>query len=489
MAVGSMAEGAARALGELMTLRGLGAPAAGEVAVTGGDPFFAIPYRIGETVAAVLAATGVASNDLWELRTGRRQQVAVDVRHAAATLRTGDYTRLRGADGVFRPIPLPDPMAYMLTVTQPWRARDDRWVLPHFNLPHLAQRVLGVLRCEYTPQAVAAAVARWDSAALEDAIAAADACGGAIRSTQEWLAHPQGAYLAQRPVIEITRIGDSAPEPLAPAPGARPLSGLRVLDMTRILAGPITGRSLAEHGADVLLVTGKGLAQTPEHVRDTSHGKRSVFLDIEHGDESARAQELAQGADVFIGGYRPGRLEAHGLGVDELVRRRPGLVYLDISCYGSGGPLAGRAGWEQVAQAVTGICQAYGDIANGGRPKLVFAPMCDYTTGYLGALGVMLALARRAREGGSYHVQVSLCQSAMFIQRQSLLPDFARAPTVLADEELARLHVEADTGYGRMRTLGPALAMSETPPHWSRGTPEPGSDRPEWLEPPVAAPL
>jgi crotonobetainyl-CoA:carnitine CoA-transferase CaiB-like acyl-CoA transferase len=470
-----------RAFDELMALRDLAAPPEGEVLISGSDPFYRIPFRIGETTAAILAATGVAANDLWELRTGRRQRVGVDVRHAAATLRTVDYTRAQDDAGEFHHIPLPGDMSYMLTVTQPWQAKDGRWVLPHFNLPHLARRVLNVLQCDYNPQSVAASVAQWDSDALEAELARANACGGKIRSSEEWLAHPQGQYLAARPVIEITRVADGSPRPFKGADAGRPLSGIRALDLTRILAGPITGRSLAEHGADVLLVNGEHLPQTPEHVRDTSHGKRSAFLELTKPDDLAQVKALAKSADVFIGGYRPGRLGAHGLGMEELVEGHPGLIYLTISCYGSGGPLAGRAGWEQVAQAVSGICQKYGEIVNDGRPKLVFAPMCDYTTGYLGALGVMQALARRAREGGSYHVQVSLCQSAMFIQRQGLIADFDDAPARLTEQELASLYVEADTGYGRLRTLGPALRLSETPPRWARGTPRPGSDRPEWL--------
>ncbi|RZL89908.1 MAG: CoA transferase [Variovorax sp.] len=466
-----------------MALRGLPRPSVDEVRIHGIDPFFRIPYRIGETVAATLAAIGVASNDIWQMRTGRRQQVRVDVRHAAATVRTVDYSRAQDSTGKFHHIPLPSDMAYMLTVTQPWQANDGHWVLPHFNLPHLAQRVQGILQCEYTPRAVSEAVAKWDADALEKALADANACGGKIRSPEEWLAHPQGQYLAARPAIEITKLGDGPPEPFdqAEACAGRPLSGLRVLDLTRILAGPITGRTLAEHGADVLMVTAEGLPQTPEHVRDTSHGKRSCFLDLTRPAELAQTQALAQSADVFINGYRPGKLEAHGLGVGDLVSQRPGLIYVSISCYGSGGPFADRAGWEQVAQAVTGICQTYGERSAAGRPKLVFAPMCDYTTGYLGALGVMLALSRRAREGGSYHVQVSLCQSAMFIQRQGLLDAFDSAPEKLMESELEALFVQADTSYGRIKTLGPALRMSETPPHWATPTPLLGGDRPEWL--------
>ena len=467
------------ALAELMAIRGQDELAPGELSMTGNDPFFPTPFRVGETAAASLAAIGVAANDLWEIKTGLRQQIHIDVAHAAATLRTVDYTRALNEDGQYVHVPIPAAMSHMLGVTQPWPTKDGHWLLPHLNLPHLSRRVLDVLRCEDTPAAVRQAVSGWDGVALEDAIAAAGACGGMIRSPQEWLEHPQGRYLAARPVIEITKISDTAPEQLHS--GDRPLSGVRVLDLTRILAGPVAGRTLAEHGADVLMVGAEGLPQTPEHVRDTSHGKRSCFLNIQEASQAEELRTLVSQADVFINGYRPGRLAAHGFSVEDLVAQRPGLVVVSVSCFGSGGPWASRAGWEQVAQAVTGICHTNGLLTQNGQPKLVFAPLCDYTTGYLAALGAMLALARRAREGGSYHVQVSLCQSAMFVQRQGLLESFASAPGHLTEDELEKLHVQANTCYGQLKTLGPVLKMSSTAPRWDRPSPRLGSDAALWL--------
>jgi len=470
-------------LGELLEIRGLPRPHPKELLFEGKDPFFRAPFYLGESTSAILGTIGTTVNDLWEMRVGRRQQVSVNLKHAAATLRTVDYTRRCNASGEFETIPIPSDMAYMLTVTQPWKTRDERWYLPHFNLPHLANRVLNVLQCSYTPDSVRQAVSRWESAALDRAIADARACGAPIRTPEDWAAHPQGKYLSARPAIEVTKIADGPPEPLSLGASIpqRPLGGLRVLDLTRILAGPITGRTLAEHGADVLLVTGKRLAQTPEHVRDTSHGKRSTFLDIQHPDDFEKLRNLARSADVFINGFRPGRLEAHGMGVADLMAQRPGLIYVTISCYGSGGPLSGRAGWEQVAQAATGICHTYGEVIGAGQPKLVFAPVCDYTTGYLGALGALIALRRRAHEGGSYHVHVSLCQSSMFIQRRGILDTFSDAPERLTEGELREFHVQSEGAYGLLRTLGPALKMSETPPQWARSSPAPGSDRAEWL--------
>jgi crotonobetainyl-CoA:carnitine CoA-transferase CaiB-like acyl-CoA transferase len=476
-------EGKDGALRELMLLRGplcsAGALRAAEVEIEGADPFYPTPFRVGESAAAALAATGVVANDIWEMRTGRRQRIHVDVREAAATLRTVDYTRAPDTAGHYVQVPIPDAMSHMLTVTQPWPTADGRWFLPHFNLPNLSARVLDVLQCDSTPAAVEAAVARWKADDLEAAIASAGACGGTIRSVDEWLAHPQGQYLVGRPVIEIVRIGDSEPEPF-PA-GQTPLGGVRVLDLTRILAGPVAGRTLAEHGADVLMVTGSALPQTPEHVRDTSHGKRSCFLDLKTHDGAARLHALAKDADVFIDGYRPGRLVSLGFDATTLTAERPGIVHVAVSCFGSGGPFADRAGWEQVAQAVTGVCEANGRLNGAGRPKLVFAPMCDYTTGYLAAYGAMLALSRRAREGGSYSVHVSLCQAAMFAQRRGLVDHFSAAKGRLDDAALDKLYVDENAAYGPLRTLGPVLSMSETPCRWPHPAPRLGADKPEWM--------
>jgi crotonobetainyl-CoA:carnitine CoA-transferase CaiB-like acyl-CoA transferase len=230
------------------------------------------------------------------------------------------------------------------------------------------------------------------------------------------------------------------------------------------------------------MVTAEHLPQVPEYVRDTSHGKRSCFLDLRRPADARQLAELVRGADVVIDGYRPGALAALGFGAQQLAALRPGIVYLSVSCFGSGGPFADRAGWEQIAQAVTGICQTNGELGGAGEPKLVRATMCDYNTGYLAAYGVMLALARRAREGGSWAVRASLCQTAMFIRRQGLLAEFSDGPERLGDSELGRCYVAGDTSYGALKTLGPVLRMSETQPHWARTTPRLGGDRTEWLQ-------
>jgi crotonobetainyl-CoA:carnitine CoA-transferase CaiB-like acyl-CoA transferase len=466
-------------MGIRAAIGGRAAPEAGAVAITGADPVFSTRFKIGEACAAVLAGVGVAVADLWELKTGRRQKAAIDVRHAAAGLRSSAYLQRPDADGAFKPV-INRQHEAMRAITQPWPTRDGRWVLPHFGLPNLQARMQKLLGCEPEPASVAKAVAKWNALDLEAAIDEARVCGGMVRSNDEWLADPHGQALADKPIVEIIKIGDSDPEPLPQ--GERPLSGIRALDLTRILAGPMAARTLAEHGADVLMVTTERLPQIPEHVIDTSHGKRSCFLDLSRREDGDRLRALIRAADVFVEGYRPGAISQLGFAPAELAALRPGIVCASISCYGSDGPFSHRGGWEQVAQTMTGLCHEGRTANRPDGPALLPGAACDYTTGYVAAYGILLALAKRAREGGSYLVRASLCQSGMFIYRQGKgeFPGFDRD---LSTVEIDAIRISSQPHGGPLRHLGPLLKLSETQPYWSRPTPQLGGDAPGWLEP------
>lgn len=464
------------ALAALGALRGR--PFGSDTRVIGSGAVAPTRFRVGETVAAVQAASARIVADIVAARGGPVQEVSCRADLATACLMAGALTELPDGKGGFR-VPEKDPrMVRNRQIIRPWATRDGRHVLPHLSLPHLQKRVLGVLgNCDFSPEGVGGAVAQWDAPALEEAIAAARGCGGMARSRAEWRAHPHGQALAARPVIDIQRIGDAPPEPVPG--GARPLSGLRVLDLTRILAGPVAARTLAEHGADVLMVGAPDLPQVEDFVRDTSQGKRSCFLDLKVPADLERLKELVRGADVFSQGYRPGVMERFGLAPADLAAIRPGIVTLSVSCYGHGGPLSDRAGWEQVAQTVTGMASEHGaEFAGDGQPTLVPLPVCDYTTGYLGALGLLMALERRAVEGGSWHVQVSLCRSSMFIQDLG----FADTPGAGVElSEVAPFMIDTDGARGPMRCLGPVVDMPATPAAWDRQAAVLGNDRAEWL--------
>ena len=462
---------------KLMAIRGLPLPDKDEVSITGSDPVLNTNFRLAATASAAIAGIGVAVNDLWEMKTGRRQSIAIDAIAATAALKSKNFFQAKNADGVFENVTDASHEANR-GLTGIFQTKDGRWVLPHFGLDHLRRRMLDLLQADANTDSIAKAVAKWDALDLENAIDEARVCGGMIRTNEEWLKEPHGKILAAKPVVEIIKIGDSEPEPM-PA-GDRPLSGIKALDLTRILAGPITGRTLAEHGADVLMVSAPHLPQVWSYVADTSHGKRSCYLDLRDQSERQTLLDLVKTADVFSQGYRPDKISQMGLGPDALAEIRPGLVYVSINCYGADGPFSHRGGWEQIAQIMTGIAAEGVQSSSGYKPKTLPAAANDYITGYLGAYGTLLALARRAREGGSYHVRVSLCQTGMMIYDQGKVSDLP-ANLGLGISDVDSLCVESDSHLGRIKHLAPVLSLSETRPYWALPTPKMGSNGPSWL--------
>jgi len=325
-------------------------------------------------------------------------------------------------------------------------------------------------------------VATWNAADLEEAIIAAKGAGGMARTQAEWASHPQGIAVAALPLMEIIRIGDSAPEPLPAAD--RPLSGIRVLDLTRVLAGPSCARTLAEHGADVLRITGAHLPSLGYQELDTGHGKLSAHLDLRTAGDAETLRGLVRKADVFSQGYRPGTLASRGLSPEELAAIRPGIVYVSLCAFSHAGPWASRRGFDTVIQTVSGITLRQAESFPGTSPGPQFYPVSaiDYCTGYLMAFGAMVALARRAREGGSYMVRISLAQVGKFILDLGEVPAAALkgVPAEFDAGELERWSTVSETPAGRLRHLKPAVQLSETPPYWARPTVPLGYHRPIW---------
>jgi crotonobetainyl-CoA:carnitine CoA-transferase CaiB-like acyl-CoA transferase len=303
-----------------------------------------------------------------------------------------------------------------------------------------------------------------------------------VRTMEEWSSHPQYAAIASLPLMEIVKIGDSPPEKLPE--GDRPLSGVRVLDLTRVLAGPSCARTLAEHGADVLKVTAEHLPNLGYQEYDTGHGKLSTYLDLREPKNVDILRGLAREADVFSQGYRPGSLAARGLSAEELAKLRPGIIYLSLCAFSHVGPWASRRGFDTVVQSVSGITMRQGEVFPGAAPGPQFYPVSaiDYLTGYLMAFGAMVALARRAREGGSWLVRISLAQTGRWLVGRGQVPESALkdVPKEFTPTEIERWSITSDTPVGKLQHLAPVVQLSETPARWARPTVPLGYHEPAW---------
>ncbi|HVI53045.1 MAG TPA: CoA transferase [Candidatus Sulfotelmatobacter sp.] len=426
------------------------------IVVTGSDPVYPTRYRIGQAAATALAAQSAAIAAIWQDRSGRSQDIAIDTAAAAMSLEAVLMLRQRGYA-----VPYPD-VKYPLTAFHP--CKDGRSIFLHAGYPYLRDGLLKLLDCPNDSDAINKAVAKWDAFKLEDAVADLGLCGGVARSREEWLKTPQGALLADMPVVSITRIGDGEAKPFAPA--ARPLSDVRVLDLTHVLAGPTATRTLAEQGATVLRIRPPAHPTIPSFVMDTGHGKLSTLLDLTQKADHDCLWKLIGNADVFAESYRPGALDKLGFSPEDLASHHPGIVYLSLSCYGETGDWGTRRGWEQLAQSVSGMAVGEGSLSD---PQLSPVYPNDYITGYLGAFGITAALRLRAAMGGSYHVKVALCRTAMWIQ--SLGHVQSVPPSILVPPGTAEsLALQRETAYGRLSYLGPVPRFSETRPYWELPT-------------------
>ncbi len=320
----------------------------------------------------------------------------------------------------------------------------------HTNFPHHRDAVCKVLACKAERDDVQAALMQWDAEAFETAAYAAGGVVAMMRSREEWLAQPHASALAEQPLVSIEKIGDAAPKSWPR--GDRPLAGLRVLDLSRVIAGPVAGRTLAAHGADVLLISGPDLPFIPWLTIDTGRGKLTSFVDL--GSEQGRQvlRDLLAEADIFSQGYRPQSIAALGFSPEEAAKINPGIVYVSLSAYGHAGPWAGRRGFNSLVQTATGFNHAEGQAAGVDGPKELPAQMLDHATGYLMAFGAMMAKARQAREGGSWHVRVSLARTGQWLWNLGRVADGFKTAD-LKGETVKPLIEEIPSGFGPLQSV------------------------------------
>lgn len=433
--------------------------------LAGADPVLPSSFAVGAAAQSTIVAAALAACEVGHVRGQLRQRVGVDMTHAAL-----ECTGWFALDG--RVPELWDPFS------GPYRCQDG-WVRIHANFRHHrdgALRLLGLDPASARREDAQAALMAWNAIDFETAMADAKLVATALRTFDEWDAMPQGRAIAAQPLFTIERIGQAAPIGLPPLTDRqRPLEGIKVLDLTRILAGPVGGRALAAYGADVMLANSPHLPNI-EAIADTSRGKRSVHVDLRAREGRVAMDSLVAQAHVFIQGYRPGGLQALGFGPRDVAAKRAGVVYVSLTAYGTQGPWAPRRGFDSLVQTAMGFNHAEGAAFGDGKPRPLPMQILDEATGYLMAMGAAAALRRQQLEGGSWHVQVSLAQTGHWLRSLGRVADGfkARKPGSEPYTETT------PSGFGELTALRHSARFERTPARWVRPSMPPGSDPPRW---------
>jgi crotonobetainyl-CoA:carnitine CoA-transferase CaiB-like acyl-CoA transferase len=421
-------------------------------------------FPVTDFAGATVATAALAIAELLEKRGGRPQSIAIDRR--LASLWFSMSLRPQG----WKMPAIWDPVA------GDYRARDG-WIRLHTNAPHhraAAERVLGPQRDK---EGMAQAIARWAKGELEAAIVAAKGCAAEMRSLAEWATHPQGLAVAAEKLVHREATA-AAPPPHWAVPPSRPLQGLRVLDLTRVLAGPVASRCLAAYGADVLRIDPPGWDE-PGIVPEVTLGKRCARLDLRQPADRARFAALLSQADILLHGYRPGALD--GLGFDPATRRAlsPGLIDVCLDAYGWSGPWARRRGFDSLVQMSSGIADAGMRWRNADKPVPLPVQALDHGTGYLMAATAISGVTKRLTDGNGMTARLSLARTA------KLLVDAGsgHASPALAAETPSDLSPTIEnTDWGTARRIVPPIAIPGTPMRWDLPARKLGSAEPRWAE-------
>ena len=455
------------------------ADSGGKLTFYGRDPIIPSPFRFGTMAAIGLAAKSAAVAALWRDRTGQGQDIAVDVRKALR--RFAGFFDLKWETINGRPPAFFEPLNPFIDVPMFRETRDGRHVIPLNIYPRLAARALKLLGCSSSTDSVRNAILQWRALDLENAAVEAGLPIAMVRTFDEFRKELQYTeVLSRMSLISVEKIGDSDPIPFK-RDGKSPLDGIRAFGMGHVIAGAAIGRDLAQHGADVLNIWRPDDTDIEAFVWDVQVGMRSTILNYSK-DDRAQFDRLLKDADVFFANKRPGYLERNGLDAEELCAKKPGLIHASVVLHGDKGPWKSRVGFDEIGGAVSGLFCIEGTPTNPKSPPII--PICDNVVGWLGTVGVLSALRRRAVEGGSYRVTVSLTRTLLWLYSLGIFDkQYARATAGSSDEHayVAPDLFTAETPLGTYQGIAEKF-LSRTPASFRTVLEPRGSSKPEWLE-------
>jgi crotonobetainyl-CoA:carnitine CoA-transferase CaiB-like acyl-CoA transferase len=438
-----------------------------QLRITRCDAWLGGVLAVDELAVGAVAAALLAAAELAQARGAGRPMVELSAEHVALSFRS-ERLALAGGGPV---------MAGFAPLSRIVRCAGGGWARTHANYPHHAQalgRALGIDVLQDNTLAVAeleAAAASLGSVALEERVVAAGGCAAALRSVEEWAAHPAGRAAAAGSLVAWEdEIATHPGRPLPPgATRPAPAAGVRVVDLTRVIAGPVAGRTLAALGAEVLRVDPPALPELPAQHVDTGPGKRSALLDL---SDAQRRERLLAAADVVLLGYRPGSLARFGLQSDALAERHPHLVQVSLSAWGTAGPWADRRGFDSLVQVASGIAAT--SAAPDGTPGVLPAQALDHGTGQLMAAAALRALTHRARGEVIAPARLSLARTAATLLDHERPASAATAATGTADARRHRVE------YGEVALIAPPGSLDGVPLSWRHGPRPLGADAPTW---------
>src|SRR5262245_12445360 len=452
----------------------------GKLTFYGRDPILSTPFRFGTMAAIGMAARSVALAALWKDATGEGQDIALDVRKALR--RVCGFFDLKWETINGRP-PSGGSLIKSPFFDIPFfrETRDGRHVIAPNFYPQLRARTLNFLRCGENSESINNAIRKWDALELEEAAAEAGLVMAMVRTNEEFRRELQYTeVLSKMPLITVEKIGDSEPVPIKPS-GNLPLEGVRAFGMGHVIAGGAIGRDLALYGADVLNMWRPHDAEVDAFAWDVQVGMRSTILGDSKEDRT-QFQRLLKRADVFFANKRPGFLARHGMDAEELCAQKPGLIHATVVLHGDKGPWSNRSGFDEVGAAVTGVFALEGTPTRPKQPVIV--PICDNVVGWLGTTGILAALRRRAVEGGSYRVTVSLTRTVLWLLSLGIF-DKAYAQTTAGSTDEHRYAepdlFTAETPCGSYQGMTDQVVLSRTPGSFGTVLVPPGSNKPEWL--------
>ncbi|MGV7212571.1 CoA transferase [Bradyrhizobium sp. UFLA05-112] len=456
------------------------ADSGGKVTFYGRDPIIPSPHRFGTMAAVASAAKAVAISALWRDRSGEGQDIAVDVRKALRRF-SGFYDRKWETINGRAPA-LTDPMNPFLELPLFRETRDGRHVVALNIYPKSGARALSFLRCGVSVESLNNAILQWRADDLENAASEAGLIFAKVRSFEEFRKEAQYTeVLSRMSLISIEKIGESEPIRFK-KDGKSPLDGIRAFGMGHVIAGAAIGRDLAGYGADVLNIWRPDDTEVDGLAWDAQIGMRSTFLDTSKEDR-AKFDELLKDADIFFANKRPGYLERHGLDAETLAAKKPGLIHVQVLLHGNKGPWKNRPGFDEIGAAVTGVFATEGTLAHPKSPPII--PIVDNIVAWLGTIGTIAALRRRAVEGGSYRVTVSLTRTVLWLISLGIFDkEYAKAAAGSAEEHanIAPDLFTAQTPLGTYQGMTDQGILSGTPDSFRTVLVPRGSSKPEWLE-------